>query len=237
MQKRDEKGRFKKGSKGRLNDLTGKRFGRLTVIHRAESIKGQTIWHCRCDCGNEKDVHAANLIKGSTKSCGCWHDKYSGENSKTHGMSKTRLYRVYRMMIARCYCENTEKYPNYGGRGIEVCKEWRNDFINFYNWAIANGYDENAKFSECTLDRIDVNGNYEPSNCRWVTNKEQGNNRRNNHYVEINGETKTIREWCESGIYEASEATVHKRIRNGWSDREAITQPVQKQFRRTKKSD
>lgn len=237
MDGRNDKGQFMKGRKGALEDLTGRRFGRLVVVSRSENASGRTVWNCKCDCGNKKKVHAVNLKKGRTKSCGCWHDKYSGTGSKTHGMSKTRLYRVYRMMISRCYCPNTSKYKDYGGRGITVCKEWLDDFMNFYNWAMENGYDENAKFSKCTLDRKDVNGNYEPNNCRWITNKEQGNNRRNNHYVEINGETKTIREWCESRIYEASETTVHKRIRNGWSDIEAITKPVQKQFRRTKKAD
>ena len=231
MDGRNEKGQFIKGRKGALEDLTGQRFGRLVVISKAESNPHETYWNCKCDCGKEKKVRAACLKSGNTKSCGCWHDECAKINSKKHGMSKTRLYLVYRTMISRCYCKSTKKYNIYGGRGITVCEEWLDDFMNFYNWSIQNGYNCNAEFGECTIDRIDVDGNYEPSNCRWITNKEQGNNRRTNHYVKINGETKTVREWCESNIYDISETTVYKRIRKGWSDIDAITKPVIKKYR------
>ena len=212
-----------------LINLTRMRFGRLTVIEKAEGKNKQIMWRCKCDCGNEKCVSSGNLRSGCTKSCGCLHDEVAKISTKTHGMSKTKIYRVYKTMIARCYYKNTEKYPIYGGRGIRVCQEWIDDFMNFYNWAIANGYSDGL-----TIDRINNDGNYEPTNCRWITNKKQANNRRSNHFVEIEGEVKTMTEWIESGIYEADKATIYKRISRGWGDVEAITKPVARKFRNKK---
>lgn len=144
-------------------------------------------------------------------------------SNKVCRQSDTRIYRIWRAMKSRCYNKNFDEYSRYGKRGITVCDEWKDDFQAFYEWAISNGYESNL-----TIDRIDNNGNYCPQNCRWVTMKEQQNNRSNNHYVEINGVTKTITEWCESGEYEANYPTVKTRIRRGWSDVEAITCPVRK---------
>lgn len=155
-------------------DLLGQRFGRLTVIEESPvRINQQVCWICKCECGNiTKPILAGNLKKGHTKSCECLRTK--------HNMHKTRLYEVWHAMKDRCYNSHKKAYKNYGGRGITVCEEWRNDFKAFHSWAIANGYDPNAKQGECTLDRIDVNGNYEPTNCQWVSMKVQQNNRRNN---------------------------------------------------------
>ena len=159
-------------------DLTGRRFNHLTVISRFhENSKTHARWLCRCDCGNETVVTSDHLKSGNTTSCGC--AGYSNLcNNETHGMSGTKIYKVWRNMIQRCENPNTESYKNYGGRGISVCKEWRDDFTAFYNWAVSSGYDPDAPFGKCTIDRIDVNGNYEPSNCRWVDMVVQRHNQR-----------------------------------------------------------
>lgn len=159
-------------------DMTGQRFGRLTVIDRAENDrKNQACWRCRCDCGNVTVVAGARLRRGTTKSCGCYFQERRREKAKTHGGRHERLYGVWYNMRQRCENAKEKSYPYYGGRGIRVCDEWR-DYATFREWALANGYDPEAEKGKCTIDRIDVNGNYEPTNCRWVSMAEQNSNKR-----------------------------------------------------------
>lgn len=178
-------------------ELCGKKFGRLTVVSRcANNSLNQTVWKCKCDCGNIAEVVGTNLTSGRIKSFGCYKNDLWIERNKKHGMKKTRIYKAWQNMKDRCENLNNKEYLNYGGRGIKICPEWQ-EFIPFMEWSYANGYDENAKRGECTLDRIDVNGNYEPSNCRWATMKQQANNTRKNINITYNGKTQTLAEWSE----------------------------------------
>lgn len=156
---------------GCFQDLTGNKYGRLIVIERDGRKNKRTTWRCKCECGNEKVIAGADLKSGRVHSCGCLKKELMAAKQTTHGMCRTRLHAIWGNMKARCYNDNNKEYHRYGGRGIKVCEEWCNDFIKFNEWAISNGYREGLQ-----IDRIDNDGNYEPSNCRWVTKKENGNN-------------------------------------------------------------
>lgn len=183
-----------------LDDLTNKRFGRLTVLSKAPNHVTPggailTVWNCKCDCGKELQVYARNLKTGHTTSCGCYREEVRPTQRYEHGYGKTRIYGVYGKMKERCYNPKNPSYHRYGGRGITMCDEWLNDPKAFCEWAYANGYKEDAPYGECTVDRIDNNKGYSPDNCRIVNEKVQANNRSTNFLIEHNGETKTLAQW------------------------------------------
>lgn len=206
-----------------MKDLSGMKFGMLEVVQYGFNKGGKHYWMCKCDCGNSKSVYGNSLINGDSKSCGCLRKKITSQRMKTHGMSSERLYRIWLKMKERCYYPKSISYKNYGKRGISICEEWLK-FENFRKWAIENNYADNL-----SIDRIDVDGNYEPSNCKWSNSKEQSNNRRSNVFITFNGSTKTMKEWSEEiGI---SNTTIWNRLNvRGWSVEKALTQPI----RRTK---
>lgn len=175
-----------------LHNLQGKKFHKLTVIeYYGISDKKQIYWRCICDCGNEILVKTADLNNGAMKSCGCWRREV-GHNNFKYGCKTNRIYHIWRGMKARCFNKNNPNYPRYGGRGIIVCDEWKDNFDSFRLWAVTNGYSD-----ELSIDRIDFDGNYCPENCRWATTTEQNNNKSNNAYFTENGKTQTLAEWCK----------------------------------------
>lgn len=193
----------------KYKDISGQKFGRLIALYKLHNYhKTGSYWLCYCECGNVTEVYLSNLSRGATMSCGCLNKELTSKRSKKHGMKNTRLYYIWSHIKARCYNKNHDNYKYYGGRGIIVCDNWKNDFIAFYNWAIANGYQDNL-----TIDRIDVNGNYEPNNCRWASWKQQQRNTRHNRNITSNGETHCLIEWCE--ILGVNRSTVYSRLRRG----------------------
>ena len=219
---------------GGMIDITGNRYGRLTVENTFyNKEKGKSYCTCKCDCGKTTVTRKDRLLSGRVKSCGCLHSEISSAIAKehaekyfskdghvTHGNSNTRLHRIWTGMKTRCYNSNSTKYKLYGGRGIMVCDEWKDDFQAFHDWSIANGYREGL-----SIDRIDVNGDYCPENCRWATAKEQQNNRANNIKLDFMGEERTLQEWAnKTGI---PAATIYARTEKlGWSIERALTEPT-----------
>lgn len=191
-----------------LKDITGQQFGRLTAVKRVASVNGKSLWLCRCDCGGEKNVRLSDLTGEKIKSCGCLHKETAaaiGKTLATHGMSGSRIWTIWCGMKRRCKAN-----PHY--TNVSVCKDWER-FESFYEWALENGYKE-----DLTLDRKDTRGDYTPNNCRWVTYKEQENNRTNNVQLTVFGETKTIARWSDAtGI---GEATIAYRIKAGWPEKD-----------------
>ena len=159
-------------------NLIGRKFGRLTVVEAdGKTASRHTKWLCQCECGKTKSVVSRDLLNGHTQSCGCLQrEKVTKQGYRKIGNTE-RLYNVWHGIILRCTTPTTTGYKYYGGRGITVCDEWK-EYSAFREWALANGYDETLPKGECTIDRIDVNGNYEPNNCRWVDSKVQAMNKR-----------------------------------------------------------
>lgn len=218
------------GKSCRAKDISGQKFGKLTAIEFVGVDANRNAqWRFKCDCGREIVASGSRVRNGHTKSCGCLQKERASEiiqnynkgpsykqpTRYTHGGSKTRLYDIWVHMKLRCDNSNRDNYKYYGGRGIKVCKEWREDFSSFRDWALSHGYKDGL-----TIDRIDSNGNYEPDNCRWATVKEQQNNKRNNRMITIDGKTKTMAQWAnEKGINYKSLAN---RIYHGMSVNEAV---------------
>lgn len=207
---------------GKFIDLTGQRFGRLTVIERAMRVKGKNaFWVCRCDCGNTVKIDGSHLRRKLTLSCGCLHRELLGARVRTHGGKGSRLYRIWRDMKSRCYNPKTTRYSDYGGRGIYICEEWKNNFAEFQAWALENGYTENL-----SIDRISNRGPYDPLNCRWVDAITQQNNKRTNRFVKWRGERHTVAEWAR--IVNIPYRTIVDRLNRGWNIERALTEPVHK---------
>ena len=216
-----------------MKDLIGQKFGRLTVLgldyiqkYIYPNGKVANIYYlkCQCECGKICSIRKSKLMNGYTRSCGCLRKETTAKNkpATTHGLHKTRLYETWHHMKQRCYDKNIKGYKNYGGRGITVCEEWKNDFKKFYDWAMQNGYTE-----ELTIDRIDNNGNYEPSNCRWVTIKIQNRNTRANRNITYNDETHCLVEWAE--ILNIKKETLATRLgKLKWSIEKAFKERVRK---------
>lgn len=175
--------------KTRVPDLTGNRFGKLTAVSfagfhsRGSAARTLSMWDCVCDCGNHVVVPTSSLLSGHTRSCGCLQSEVQSARSRTHGGANSRLYKEYRNMKSRCNNPSATGYMYYGGRGISVCDEWMESFEAFRDWSLRNGYS-----NDLTIDRIDTNGNYSPSNCRWATYGQQARNNRRNRYVHLNGQ-------------------------------------------------
>ena len=217
-------------------DLTGQRFGRLVVIAPAEPKRvGKNIryyWECRCDCGNTKIIREDGLLSPTrpAQSCGCLQKDRVREYFNTHqvpikhGHSYEPLFNTWYLIKYRCENPSCKAFHNYGGRGITVCDEWSNGstgYENFRDWALSHGYEKGL-----TIDRIDNDAGYSPDNCRWVDNMTQANNKRDNHFVTYNGETKTIAEWAR--VIGMDYKVLHSRFQNGWDAERALTQPLRK---------
>lgn len=202
------------------HDLTGLRFGRLCVVKKAEMPDkyGHYRYTCKCDCGKTTIVSRSDLTMFRTQSCGCLRNESTRKFHLKHDKSNDRIYVIWSGMKRRCYNPHDLSYKYYGGRNIKVCDQWKDDFVSFYQWAMDNGYRD-----DLTIDRIDVDGDYTPCNCRWIPRKEQVNNKRDNHYVTIGGVTKRITEWC--AVSPVSTTTIYERIRSGMDIEKAILTP------------
>lgn len=206
---------------GRFIDMTGKKFGRLTVIKRYGLSKdGDITWECVCECGGKRTARGKGLRYGFIKSCGCLPVEMVINKNTTHGLSHDPEYSIYCGIKSRCYNKNYHGYKTYGGRGIIMCKRWIDSYENFI---LDMGKRPSLKHS---VDRIDNNGPYSPENCRWATRKEQGNNTSKNYRIKYMGMDMTLHQWSEHlGI---NYGTLHSRIRCGWSDEDALLKPVRK---------
>ena len=218
-------------------DITNKKFGKLTAIRKVESKylgkQKRSTWLFKCDCGNFKEINKYSVTKGLIVSCGCYLNEIRGASSLKHGLSDSRLYQCWLDMKHRCdyeFSKNSKvykSYKHYGGRGIKVCEEWLDESfgsLNFIKWSLNNGYSD-----KLTLDRINVNGDYEPSNCRWITVKEQSRNKRNNRFLEIGGVRMILKDWMN--LYNINRNTFYYRKKKGLSDEEALTKVSERKIK------
>lgn len=198
-------------------DVAGQKFGKLTAIHYSYSNKqGRAMWLCQCDCGKETIVQVSKLLNGHTQSCGCYHRERAALLHTTHNMRHTKIYEVWSHMIQRCINPKEKAYKYYGARGIAVCDKW-NTFDGFYE-DMGSTYQKGY-----SIEREDVNGNYEPINCKWIPKKEQAWNKRNSQIYEIDGIKGSLPFLCNH--FRAKYANVDARIRRGWSIEKALKTP------------
>ncbi|TVY09882.1 hypothetical protein [Paenibacillus cremeus] len=206
-----------------VDDLTGRKFGRWTVLKRVENNKvGRAMWLCECSCDSktQKPLSSSVLKTGDSTSCGCFQKELASNVNRKYDirLQSKRIYTIWNDMNRRCFNENCREFKWYGEKGITVCDDWsdeNNGFPNFFKWSMENGYSENL-----TIDRIESDGNYEPSNCRWATKIVQANNKNNTIYVKINNVTKTVGEWSqESGI---ASGVIRSRLRSGWQNEDLL---------------
>jgi hypothetical protein len=206
----------------RVIDLSGKRFGRLSVLMYSHSFNRRKYWVCKCDCGKDVLSYTNLLLSGKVRSCGCLAIELKLKRSLKHGLATknrtTSDYDIWCHIKARCFNKNEKSYKHYGGRGITMCDEWKNDFYAFYSYMGARPSNIH------TVDRINTNGNYEPGNCRWATQKEQQNNRRNNHIIEYDGVSLTISQWSEK--INIKQPTIRRRLKMNWSAEKTLLTPL-----------
>lgn len=203
-------------------DLTNRKFNMLTVKERVSNSKqGKARWKCLCKCGNYCIVESSKLLNETTKSCGCYRKSRIGDESRKHGKTRTKIYKTWCHIKQRCFDKNDTRYNDWGGRGITICDEWKDDFQAFCDYVSKL---ENFGKVGYSIDRINNDGNYEPGNVRWVTKIVQNNNTRRNHYLTYNGKTQTIAQWAEElGI---NPYMVYSRINKyHWSVKDALTIP------------
>lgn len=210
-------------SKRNTKDLVGQKFGRILVISRDHVDKNRHVyWKCLCDCGVETVIASSSLLNGRTRSCGCLARELTSKTHFKHGMKNTRLYGIWSKMKERCNDTENPKFARYGGHGISVCEEWQKSFISFKDWALAHGYKDNL-----SIDRINNDGNYEPSNCRWADAITQANNTSANRRITIDGETHTITEW--ERIMGYKHGVIFARLNYGkMSEKESVKKPLRK---------
>lgn len=207
------------------HDLTGTRYGRLTVkSYAGQASNGHSLWTCICDCGNVTVVSGSNLQCGKQVSCGCKRRDQVGRLNRTHAASKSRLYRIWCNIISRTENPRIKSYRYYGAKGVKMCDEWRNSFDAFRDWSMSHGYAEHL-----TIERLDNNKGYSPENCRWATWKEQFNHRTCSHLLTFNGRTQSIALWAEE--CNLPKGTVYRRLYDGWAIERALTEPVRGQAR------
>ena len=201
-----------------MQDLTGQRFGRWTVIRFSHTTQyRENYWYCRCDCGNENAVRCSHLTKALSQSCGCFQRECVAQQSYKHGLTQHPIYGTYHQMKNRCYNPNDSRYRDYGGRGITICSKWRYSVVNFLD-------DMGERPPGTTLDRIDNDGPYSPENCRWATSYQQGSNTRKNHWLEHDGQRLTVAQWARR--LNVNQSTIYSRLRYGWSISDALTRPI-----------
>lgn len=207
-------------------DIAGQKFDLLTAVEIIGKKGKSNLWKCLCVCGNETTAIPSQLRRGDKTSCGCKKKQKRkprpdlaklNKQRATHAMSGNYTYSSWQAMKSRCYDKNDKDYPRWGGRGITVCDEWKNSFVQFYK-------DMGERPSGHTIDRINNEGNYEPENCRWAIAKTQSNNTRKNYFIEYMGRIQTAKQWAEE-LGNVEYKTILYRLRNGWDTHEALTTP------------